>query len=108
MSIVTSLIISVHAFHPQTEEKILRDIQWWIQQKGHSPFWDVGAGGGEKNLTCTLLIGSFSSFETERFCEWIKKQDWFDPSGEANQIEVMAKEVDREDFAKWKVIFSPG
>jgi hypothetical protein len=104
MSVVTSVIVSVHAFHPNTEEQIIHEIQWYLAQRGHSSFMDAGAGGGEKNLTCTLLVGSFNFFETDDFIDFIKKAPWFDPSGEVNQIEVIIKEVDREDFAKWKVI----
>jgi hypothetical protein len=104
MSVVTSVIVSVHAFSPDAEETIIREIQGYVRGRGHFSFYEHEHGGGEKALTCTLLIGSFNFFETDDFTDFIKKAPWFDPSGEANQIEVIIKEVDREDFAKWKVI----
>lgn len=108
MSVLTSLIVSVESPYPSTEEKIIGEICGWIAVEGHMPFERVGSGfgtgGGEKSLTCSLLIGTFNHFDTRKFVKWIERQDWFDDSGQTNQVEVMVKEIDREDFARWKIL----
>jgi hypothetical protein len=107
MSVLTSVIVSVESSSPSIEERIVGDVQSWLVDHEHTPFERVGSGfgtgGGEKSLTCSLLIGTFSHFKTREFQEWIGRQSWFDQSGERNQVELIVKEVDREDFSKWKI-----
>jgi len=108
MSVLTSVIVSVESSSPSTEERIVGRVQNWVASHGHVPFERVGSGfgtgGGEKSLTCSLLIGTFNHFKTREFQEWIGRQSWFDQSGEWNQIELIVKEVDREDFSRWKIL----
>jgi hypothetical protein len=110
MSVLTSVIVSVESSRPSTEERIVGDIQNWLADFHHMPFERMGSGfgtgGGEKSLTCSLLIGTFNFFETGEFSKWIARQSWFDELSECNQVELMVKEVDREDYARWKILWA--
>ena len=106
---VTSVIVSVFAIDPAKEVTIIEDIQAWLRDHDHAPFFRIDGGfesdsGGEKALTCDLLIGAFDWFETNKFREWLALHPSFDPTGEHTQIELIVKEVDREEFARWKIL----
>lgn len=102
MGLITSVIVSIEA--EDDENPIIQDIQDYVTTRGHIAFSEDQLGGGEKSLTGALLIGSFNYFDTDDFIEFIKRASWFDPSGDTNHIEVIIKEVTREDFPKWKLI----
>ena len=106
MSVLTSVIVSIESL--RDEERVVGDIYNWLADHEHMPFERVGSGfgtgGGEKSLTCALLIGTFDHFETREFQEWIGAQSWFDGAGEYTQVELIVKEIDREDYAKWKIL----
>lgn len=109
MSLITSVIVSVFAIDSAKEETIIESIQAYIVGHGHLPFERIksgfeGGGGGEKALTCDLLIGSFDCFDTWSFQDWLAGHPLLDPSREYQQIDLIVQEVDREDFAVWKVL----
>lgn len=108
MSVLTSVIVSIASASHSVEERIVDDVQKWLADHEHMPFERVGSGfgtgGGEKSLTCSLLIGTFNHFETWEFHKWLGAQSWFDASSEYNQVELIVKEIDREDYAKWKIL----
>lgn len=104
MSLITSVIVSVFAIDPAKEETMIESIQRYIVNHGHQPFERIEGGGGEKRLTCELLIGSFDCFDTWAFKDWLAGHPFFDQTSEHVQIELIVQEVDREDFAKWKVL----
>jgi hypothetical protein len=100
---ITSVIVSVSANDPSIEKALVKEIQKWItRERSHLPFREVGRGGGEKNLTCTLLIGSFNCFDTSGFEAWLADRRVY--NGEYVWIDLIVQEVDREDFARWKVV----
>lgn len=108
MSMVTSVIVSVFAIDRATEENIIKDIQRWIAHHGHMPFERIGSGfgtgGGEKSLTCSLLIGSFNYFKTEKFRRMLGAYPLFDVPGQDVEIQLIVMEVDREDDVRWKIL----
>ena len=104
MSIITSIIVSIHGAEDFPKARI-DQLNDWLEQYGHKTFLQTEEdGGGEKSFVCFLLIGTFNHFETDAFADYLVSIPWTDSAwtGECH-VQMLVMEFDRNDVYTWKI-----
>lgn len=102
MSVVTSVIVSIHCLEDYSCAWI-DELNDWLEQNGHRPFQKEETGGGEKSLVCTLLIGAFNCLDVDAFAHYLVGLNWTSP----DNVQMLVMESGKLDDRTWRVYLLP-